>query len=294
MKSMMDTWTAFLLAALCASVPIGDDATLVNSSGKSEVRIAMSRQQLKSLGLLPENDNDGVNEMAWIDMGSTDPTQPSNLTDSEAFSTLNYEFRGKATQDATKTLESTPPNAHPSESFFKAAGCEVVTAEYSGITSSKRQIMNQADVFYYSGHGHHLYKTVSPDFGPETVSGFWNKDLKCVIFAACSILDINDYNNNYRWEPEEHNMSPGKSWEMVGPSVLLGYNYYAPADNSGEPAQIISSWIQNRSSTNDIDAWMFANRALKKWNACAIQKGIKYVYFENLPLGIHIKSNPCI
>ena len=41
------------------------------------------------------------------------------------------------------------------KSFFKAAGCEVVTAEYGGFTSPKRQIMNQADIFYYSGHGHH-------------------------------------------------------------------------------------------------------------------------------------------
>ena len=55
-----------------------------------------------------------------------------------------------------------------------------------------------------------------------------------VIFSTCSILDINDYNNNYRWEPVEHNLSPGKSWEAVGPSVLLGYNY-APADKTGAP-----------------------------------------------------------
>ena len=272
-----------------ASIPIGDDAAIDNTSGHTEIRISKTRDRLKSLGLLPQNDNDGVNEMAWLDMGSTDPTQPSNLTDSEAFSSLNYEFRGKATQDATKTLDSMPPNSVPSESFFKAAGCEVVTAEYCGVKSAKRQIMNQADYFYYSGHGYHLYKTVFPDFAPELVGGYWNKDLQCVIFSACSILDINDYNNNFRWNPQEHNMSPGKTWETVGPSILLGYNYYAPSDNTGAPAQIIASWIQNRSVTNDIEAWMLANRASKKWNACAIQKGTKYVYFENLPFGIHIK-----
>ena len=102
-------------------------------------------------------------------------------------------------------------------------------------------------------------------------------------------LDINDYNNNYRWEPEEHNLSPGKSWEAVGPSTLLGYNSYAPADNTAAPELIISSWLQNRSSIGDVEAWMVANKSFKKWNACAIQKGVKYVYFENLPFGIHVK-----
>ena len=272
-----------------AAMQFGNDAELVNSLGRSEIRIARQRQQLKVQGLLPQNDDDGVDEMAWLDMGSPDSSQPSNLTDSMAFSALGYAFRGKATSESTKTLESTPPNSVPSESFFKAAGCEVITVTYGGTTSRKKQVMNQADYLYYSGHGLHLYKTVDPGFGPETVRGYWNKDLKCVIFSACSILDINDYNYNYRWEPEEHNLSPGKAWEPVGPSILLGYNYYAPADNTGVPAQIISSWLQSRSSIGDIAAWMYANRSKKKWNACAIQKGVKYVYFENLPFGIHIK-----
>ena len=91
------------------------------------------------------------------------------------------------------------------------------------------------------------------------------------------------------WEPEEHNLSPGKSWEAVGPSTLLGYNYYAPADNTAAPELIISSWLQNRSSIGDVEAWMVANKSFKKWNACTIQKGVKYVYFENLPFGIHVK-----
>ena len=271
-----------------AEVPI-EAADFSVYPDRSEIRMTKTFAQLKSLGILPQNDEDGVDEMGWMDIGDVDSSKPSNLTDSEAFSALGYQFRGKATGDVSKTLESSPPNSIPSESFFKAAGCEVISAEYGGMTSSRRQIMNQADYFYYSGHGFHLYKTVDPGFGPETVSGYWNKGLNCAIFSACSILDINDYNNNYRWEPEEHNLSPGKAWEAVGPSILLGYNYYAPADNTGAPAQIISSWMQNRSSVSDIEAWMSANRLRKKWNACAIQKGVKYVYFENLPFGIHIK-----
>ena len=51
-----------------AAVPIPDDAAMVDLEGRSEIRISMTRQQLKTLGLLPQNDEDGVNEMAWLDM----------------------------------------------------------------------------------------------------------------------------------------------------------------------------------------------------------------------------------
>ena len=52
-------------------------------------------------------------------------------------------------------LDTTPPVSINSESFYKAAGCEIVKIMYGSIVSNKRQIMNQADYFYYSGHGRH-------------------------------------------------------------------------------------------------------------------------------------------
>ena len=259
------------------SVPIGDDALLVNSSGKSEIRIAKTRQQLKSLGVLPENDNDGVDEMAWVDIVET---SDQSYADSEAFSSLGYQFRGKATSDNTKTLESTPPNSVPSESFFKAAGCEVATAEYCGFVSPKRQIMNQADIFYYSGHGHHDSNDLDGGFTPAMAANKWNKDLSCVILAGCSVLDINDYNNNYDDDPQSHQRSPGKDWELNGPAVLLGYNYSSPGDAGGAPTRIIQSWISSRGSLGAVGAWMKANANNKAWNACAIVKGQKYIYFQ--------------
>ena len=271
------------------AIPVSASEFFVGGTN-SEIRMTRTRAQLIELGLLPSQDEDGVDEMAWIDMANLAADSGQDLSDSEAFSSLGYEFRGKATLDSAKGLDSQPPNSIPSESFFKAAGCEVVSAEYGGVRSSRRQIMNQADYFYYLGHGLHLYKSVDPGYGPETVNGHWNKDLKCVIFSACSILDINDYNNNYRWEPEEHNLSPGKYWEAVGPSVLLGYNYYAPADSSGAPARIMRSWMANRELLGDVDAWMEANKEQKKWNACAIRKGGDYVYFDSFMSVIHIKK----
>lgn len=47
----------------------------------------------------------------------------------------------------------------------------------------------------------------------------------------------------------------------------------------------------NRAASGDVNAWMDANEANHAWNACAIVKGQKYVYFENYPFGIaHIKT----
>ena len=66
--------------------PVGDDALLVNSSGKSEIRMAKTSQQLISLGLMPSKNDDGVNEMAWVDV----PETPGrDLSDSAAFSADN-------------------------------------------------------------------------------------------------------------------------------------------------------------------------------------------------------------
>lgn len=271
-----------------AAIPLSE-SDFLQFGDHSEIRVLRTRAQLVELGLLPSKDDDGVDEMAWMDIGSDDPNQNSNLDDSKAFSDLGHAFRGRATNDREDTLASTPPNSAISKSFFKAAGCEVIRAEYGGVRSNRRQVMNQADVFYYSGHGHHLYKTVDPGFGPDDVGKYWGRDLSCVVFSACSVLDVNDYNDNYRWEPDERSASPGKAWEAVGPSVMLGYNYYAPSDKSGTPTRIISNWIETRKAMGDIDAWMNANKAQGKWNACAIQKGVKYVYFKKIVSGFWIR-----
>ena len=185
---------------------------------------------------------------------------------------------------SAETLESSPPNAQPSESFFKAAGCEVVTAEYGGFTSLKRQIMNQADIFYYSGHGHHDVNNLDGGFTPTMVQGWWNKDLKVIVISGCSVLDINDYNGNYG--DSSHMASPGKAWEATGPDVLLGYNYSAPGDAGGAPSRIIQAWIANRSSMGDVNAWMKTNADNRAWNACAIIKGQKYEYFRSYLKGL--------
>jgi len=68
--------------------------------------------------------------------------------------------------------------------------------------------------------------------------------------------------------------------ELPGPSIMLGYNGEAPADKGGAPARIIQSWLANRSVMSDVDAWLKANANNRAWNACAIVKGQKYLYFK--------------
>ena len=148
--------------------------------------MSKNRLQLKFLGLLPENDEDGVDEKCAHDM--------ANEIDSVAFLQGGGEFRGLAVGGSSSGLNSTHPVGKPSESHFKAAGAEKIWVNYGGAQSPMRQIMNQADVFYYSGHGDSwtgMLKAENGKWGlaPSTVSGWWSRDLDCAVFSACSVLE---------------------------------------------------------------------------------------------------------
>ena len=267
------------------SVPL-NGAAFVNVGGRSEIRVTKTFSQLRELGLLPSRNDDGVDEMSVYDVGTLGGNDGSDLSDCLAFEQMALARRGRASNEGTLTLDSNPPNSELSESFFRAAGAEVLSASYGGVQSAKRQIMNQADYFYYSGHGHHKTGMVD-NFSPDVISDHWKRDLDCVIFAGCSVLDINDYNNNFlnpegEWDPENHAASPGKLWEAKGPNVLLGYNHYAPLDASQAPARIVQSWQNLRQTMGDVEAWMKANDNKNGRNACAIVKGVKYVYFKRV------------
>ena len=265
------------------SVPIPEDATIVAFSNRSEIRISKTRRQLIDLGLLPSKDDDGVNEMAWLDMADLSASTGQNLSDSLAFAALGYEDRGRASNDSTQTLESYPPNSIPSESYFKAAGREVVSVSYRNQSSEKKQIMNQSDWFYFSGHGSHATGAVQGGFTPSMATQYWNRDLDCVIFAGCSVLDINDYNGNYSGTTE-HTSSPGRQWANIkGLKSILGYAYTAPLDTQGAN-RIANAWVANRGSMDDASAWMKANDNRNGRNACAIQRiddlFVRYSYFK--------------
>ena len=257
------------------SVPIGDDALFVNSSGKSEIRIAKTRQQLISLGLLPSQNDDGVNEMAWADIVQT---AGQSLADSEAFSSLSYVFRGKATRDTSTNLESTPPNSVPSTTYMKSAGCEILTATYCETTSSKRQIMNQADVFYYSGHGNGATGGINSGFTPNLLGEYWKRDLNCAVIAGCSVLNIAGHRIKSfgmttrfkRWYRNQHDRSVGALWEVAADIIFLGYCYTAPLDNQGAVDIATDFAAKVKGGMGYLQAWKEANNRNAGRNACAI------------------------
>jgi hypothetical protein len=268
-----------------ATLPGGIDLEVNSQVGElvsGEVRIELGRAKLKQMGLLP-NEEDGIEEKSWFDTGSEDPNANSNLSDGEAFgSGMSGQQRGRCTKKGN--LESNPPNSPLDFSFIKAGGVELVQANYGGglVQTKWRQVMNQANTFYFSGHGSHatasFYGTT-----PDHVKPYWDQDLETVIIAGCSVLDINDYNNNF--DGDEHNASPGKKWGTTGPKIFLGYNYEAPLDTQGS-AGIISDWISYKGGMGEVLAWREANSGNNGRNACAID-GNNYYYYKKILPGIY-------
>ena len=231
-------------------------------------------------GSLPAGD-DSISEKAWMDVSVDVASGEPLLSDSQAFDTLISEPRGTSFTGASL---SDPSAASPlDKSFFQAAGRELAVLRVCETNSPIRQLENQADYFYFSGHGLHsggmLANETSVLFGYFDVTNHWNKDLDCVILAACSVLDIGDYNQNFA--DQGSLSSPGIAWATTGPRYLLGYNYAAPGDKSGTPSEIVSYWVSHHLSDGIINAWMDANRQKRAWNACAIDTQLrKYYYFR--------------
>ena len=266
-------------AGTCPSgvaIPLVLDAEWDNSDPVcSMLKITKTVSQLKTLGLLPTQDEDGIDEMAWLDKVST---EGQSSVDSEAFSTLGYEFRGKAVTDLPVNLYSDLPNSFASLSFFKSGGCEIVQALYGSCEAPRVQIMNQADVFYYSGHGSGATGELDGGFFPDTPGTMWNRDLNCVVMAGCSVLNIAGHRIKSfglstrfkRWVYGHFDNSVGALWEGHGDVVLLGYCYTAPLDSNGSDGIARTFAAKVRSGMGYIQAWKEANDIDNGRNACAI------------------------
>ena len=262
----------------------------VFSSDVSELRVERPFSVIRAAGVVPDG-VDEVTEKAWLDIAASTSTTGSDLSDSLVLDTLMGSSRGRAYHDGSPS--SIPPSVPLSQSFFRAGGSELASASVPGAVSEKRQLMNQADVFYYSGHGRHItgnfpISGFSAQISPEYLAPYWGDDLDCFVISGCAVLDIGDQNGKYTGA--EHTLSPGKRWNDVGPAVLLGYNYSAPGDASGFPANILSEWIDTRATLGDVQAWMRANRKYKAWNACAIEKDQFYYYFDQYKLFKPVKK----
>jgi hypothetical protein len=259
------------------------NCTFASETEYSEIKIELTRQQLKDLGCLPQNDEDGVEEKSWIDLADGSAGSSSNISDSLAFAqAVSGTLRGGSSSlPESGNLDSVPPNSPPDKTFVMAGGAEIITAEIKGAISRRRQIANQADVFYYSGHGQPGGNLAIGAILPEDVK--WDKEMKIAILAGCSVLDINDYNQNGRYSVPDGALTPGERWNQTGPQFLLGYNHVAPSDEQNSD-QIVTNWAANHASQGVAMAWMKANDRRGARNACAIEKDAIYYYFHRHPV----------
>ena len=256
-----------------------DNTVLINTTaGISELRITAEPSPIMvAMSFIPgANDDDIVRERASYDAGFEDALIfDSNLTDSDAFM-ANLTFDG-STSITSRGRASIKLGDFPlGPDSVRHAGWEYVSFAY-GDAFGPMPIPNQADFFYFSGHGNHatgeLNIGVDPDNPTNRFLGAagvkWDKDLDVAIFAGCSVLDINDYNNN----AGSSGWRPGDAWSKTGPRFFLGYNWLAPKDlqnGTYAGAQIVNSWIQNREAYGDFVSWQIANNNSFGRNGCAI------------------------
>ena len=160
--------------------------------------------------------------------------------------------------------------------------------------SEKKQFQQQADVFYYSGHGEHDTGRFYGVAGPGDVTNHW-RNIDTVVFAGCAILDVDDLAQRVDPTCADPAASPGRKWIAAsGASTLLGYCWKAPLDDQGG-VQIVADWCATRTSLGDVGAWMKANDNPAGHNACALnridQNSFEYHFFsrtEHSVFGQHI------
>jgi hypothetical protein len=251
--------------------------------GTDEIRVTVPAADVLSLNLAAKAE-DSATEKCSADSKSV-TTGASHRRDSDAFdANAPGDQRGLARDGGD--IGATPPEGEYSKTFLQAAGALCIDATVGGVKSEKRQIQEQSDVFYYSGHGSHATAMLGGLAGPSDVKPHWD-DIDKAIIAGCAVLDVNDYNNRY--PEDDHTASPGKQWAATAPDYLLGYNWKAPLDdNVGDPdftKDIIEGYLSS-SLSGDVNKWMWANRSKaaadfddfddpgqRPWNACLLTRG---------------------
>lgn len=282
---------------------------IVTVNGISEFRLTIPWHQVESWKLLPARQQDNDLEFTSVDIITKDrnvETSESNHDDGDAFdrlmeNPLGFSRRGKARRsDLTQDKHGNPTipyNGKEEEyisvvnsNFMKAAGVQFLQFRIQGkngmVLSLNRHIQNQADYFYYSGHGNHDSGGLAGgQLTPNTVKNFWqSQDIETVIFAGCSVLDINDYGLEWLTKkkcPACREKSPGVEWIKTGPRYFLGYRYTAPRDTQGAD-ELIKRWVRSKGKT--VDDWMKinlerVNHVRPGLNACAINlQTMEYKY----------------
>jgi len=239
-----------------------------------EYRATITGNDVIVSGLLPANVENGVPEFACLDYSANpNPEEGSSTDDSVEFVNqmvglglpLNERDMGIAravkTADGISWITSLAP---VSTAFLRAGGCEKLQVG-TGTLRGTAFIQHQADWFYYSGHGDYLTPVINwnkssfdlPD-GYLNVNDIqaqkpWAQKLKRIIIAGCSLLDIKDYNRGfrkkYKFLSDNTLLNPGKVLAESGvKETLLGYNFYAPADNhfgaTGYTSEIVKKYFE--------------------------------------------------
>ena len=249
---------------------------------------------------------DSVFSVDWSDFDpSVDQYTKSTYEDSDvfdqSFEKISYSLNGKARGEGNWTEKEISDSvgkisswsARAYSSSFKAAGYCRFT-----LNSASCAVMEQAKIAYFSTHGAHSYNIrlggyptgvietaeLSSDptqpkriyLKPEDME--WHAGLDVAVMAACAVLDVNDYNNNYKGA--NHFDSPGERWEKTGPRILLGYNNSAPIDIPNGLA-IANQWARLVTTTNQgaIPCWAVVTYSKKAYNSCAIEKDVGYWYY---------------
>ncbi|MDQ7821746.1 MAG: hypothetical protein RDV48_03015 [Candidatus Eremiobacteraeota bacterium] len=137
--------------------------------------------------------------------------------------------RGELFWDSAKMRDKT----RFARDFLRACGFETLLFTCDGLPEVRAvlHVKNQADLFYYSGHGWgNGFIYIDGGYlhpAEEIEDGDWDDGLKMVIFSSCSVLDIQNYNRRSFTAMGKRAFSPGIAWaQAAGPHVaLLGYNW---------------------------------------------------------------------
>ncbi len=201
--------------------------------------------------------------------------------------------RGIAWGDGDETKNRPPANLD----YFRAAGYETAKVSalyYPDATTDEFFIQNQADVLFYLGHGAHeanyVHLSGSDEGGPSDIDrdDAWDKGLQTVIFFACSVLDINNYDGC-----ADDDKSPGKEWiKLAGPQTWIGFKWTAPTAVQGR-SQLQKFATEYVSSGDWIAAWQTATGENITAFRHAVAIDSSNYYYWDCPISINLPGTGC-
>jgi hypothetical protein len=255
-------------------LPTGAPAVIPETAELTDTAAGVLVALVGRSGVPTDDEDEGVSEFASADDTTVTPTS-SNHVDSEAFDAAMAArgWRGVGQARDHGSQASLQPAANLA--FVTHAGTEQLWFGLWGATTPRRQMRQQADWFYFSGHG---YLTIGAlevhDALIRAEDVRWEGDVDVAIIAGCSVLGIKDYRarhfppspsdidltfENWRARSLNGTASPGEAWEHTGPEILLGYAFKAPTDIQGSREVVQDFLAAADSGTDLVTAWANAN-----------------------------------